>query len=75
VAPHNPSGPVASAASIATVATIPNFSILELAYGEVPWRSALIDPAEEFSNGYTRVSDQPGFGISLNLKQLEKYKA
>ncbi|HTF16991.1 MAG TPA: mandelate racemase/muconate lactonizing enzyme family protein [Chryseolinea sp.] len=74
VAPHNPSGPVASAASVAAVATIPNFSILELAYGEVPWRSSLIDPAEEFSNGFTRITDRPGFGISLNVKQLGKYK-
>ena len=42
VSPHNPSGPVATLASAHLAATLPNFSRLEYAWGEVPWRAALI---------------------------------
>lgn len=67
VAPHNPSGPVATAASVAVCAGLPNFSILEYAFGEVPWSSDLVNPKERFENGHIPVSDQAGLGIELNL--------
>ena len=73
VAPHNPSGPIATAASVQTVATISNFSILEMAYGEVPWRSLLTTPEEQFVDGYITVSDQSGFGFQLNQTELSKH--
>ena len=38
VSPHNPSGPIAALASAHLAATLPNFSRLEFAWGEVPWR-------------------------------------
>lgn len=66
IAPHNPSGSVATAATVQTVAGIPNFTIVELAHGEVEWRAQLIHPAEEFNDGYISVSDQPGIGHTLN---------
>jgi galactonate dehydratase len=72
VAPHNPSGPVATASSVHAVATIPNFKILEMAHGEVPWRSSLIQPEEQFENGFITVSNNPGIGITLNKKELSK---
>lgn len=71
VAPHNPSGPVATAASAHLCANIPNFSILELAHGEVPWRAQLLSPPEQFVNGNIVVSDNPGFGFTLNKKLME----
>ncbi len=73
IAPHNPSGPVATAASVHAVAGIPNFAILEMAYGEVPWRSSLINPAEEFTNGYIKVPDEPGLGFQLNMAEIRKH--
>jgi galactonate dehydratase len=73
VAPHNPSGPIATAASVQAVATISNFTILEMAYGEVPWRSLLTTPEEQFVDGYITVSDQPGFGFQLNQMELAKH--
>jgi galactonate dehydratase len=73
VAPHNPSGPVSTAASVQVCASIPNFSILEYAYGEVPWRADLLSPAERFENGYIGVPDTPGLGHKLNLELLKKY--
>ena len=73
VAPHNPSGPVSTAASVQVCASIPNFSILEYAFGEVPWRADLLSPAERFENGYIRVPDTPGLGHKLNYELLKKY--
>ena len=74
VAPHNPSGPVATAASVAVCATITNFSILEYAFGEVPWRNDLVTPGEQFAKGFLHVSDLPGIGIILNKKFINAHK-
>ncbi|KAA0992299.1 mandelate racemase/muconate lactonizing enzyme family protein [Dyadobacter aurulentus] len=73
VAPHNPSGPVSTAASVQVCATIPNFSILEYAYGEVPWRAELLSPAEHFDEGYMHIPDAPGLGHGFNESVLKKY--
>lgn len=66
ITPHNPSGPVATAASVQCMATIPNFGILEYAWGEVDWRSSLVDPPETIIDGFIEVSNLPGLGITLN---------
>ena len=70
VAPHNPSGPVATAASAQWCAGLANFLILEHAWGEVDWRPELITPPERFHQGRLRVPDLPGFGIELNEKAV-----
>lgn len=74
VAPHNPAGPVSTAASAQVCAGMKNFRILELQWGEVPWRGDLVQPAEIFRNGTYSVSAKPGFGIELNEK-LAREKA
>nr|WP_295934389.1 mandelate racemase/muconate lactonizing enzyme family protein [uncultured Dyadobacter sp.] len=74
IAPHNPSGPVSTAASVQVCASIPNFSILEYAYGEVPWRAELLSPAEHFENGHIRIPDQPGLGHKLNESVLKAHR-
>ncbi len=66
VAPHNPSGPVATVATAHAVSTIPNFLILEYAWGEVDWRASLITPQEPIEGGYLHLSDAPGLGYTLN---------
>jgi galactonate dehydratase len=68
VAPHNPSGPVATAASVQVCAGMVNFRILELQWGEIGWRSELIVPPERFERGSIQVPERPGFGIRLNDK-------
>ncbi len=73
IAPHNPSGPIATAASVHAIAGIPNLSILEMAYGEVPWRENLVSPAEEFTDGYTPITDQPGLGYQLNHSLVKRH--
>jgi len=66
IAPHNPSGPVATAASTQCMTSIPNFLILEHAWGEVPWRSELIIEPEKIEDGFIEVKNKPGLGIELN---------
>jgi len=73
IAPHNPSGPIATAATVQAIAGIPNFTIVELAHGEVDWRAQLIHPAEEFNDGYITVSNQAGIGHTLNSALISKY--
>jgi galactonate dehydratase len=66
VAPHNPTGPVATAASVQLCAGMKNFRILELQWGEVDWRGALVAPAERFVEGYIGVPEGAGFGVKVN---------
>jgi len=75
IAPHNPSGPVATAASVQCMTSIPNFLILEYAWGEVPWRSELIIEPETINDGYINVSTKPGLGIELNDDIVSKHIA
>jgi len=73
ISPHNPSGPVAMAASVHLSAGLPNFRILEYAWGEVPWRGDLVSPPEIFLRGQIRVPDASGLGIELNEKVAAKH--
>jgi len=73
-APHNPTGPVATAASVQCCATMPNFLILEYAWGETDWSRDLITPREEFVDGQLIVHDKPGLGIALNMDTVEAHR-
>ena len=66
VAPHNPSGPIATAASVQIGAGMRNLNYQELQYGEVGWRGEIVMPAERFVDGRVHVSAGPGFGVALN---------
>lgn len=74
VSPHNPSGPVATAGSVQVCAGMSNFRILELQWGEVPWRKDLVMPAENFVAGNIAVSKLPGLGIELNERLAKQYQ-
>ncbi len=65
VTPHNPSGPVATAASVQCMASVPNFAILEYAWGEVDWRASLIDPPEKITDGSIEVPTRSGLGVTF----------
>jgi len=73
VSPHNPSGPIAALASAHLAATLPNFSRLEFAWGEVPWRASLTTPAEPIANGELVVPQAPGLGATLAPAMLEEH--
>lgn len=65
VAPHNPSGPVCTMATVQSCAGMRNFRILEMQWGEAPWRGELLDPPEAFTGGEIAVPAAPGFGVRL----------
>ena len=73
-APHNPTGPVATAASVQCCAAMPNFLILEYAWGETDWSRDLIRPKEEFVDGHLIVHDKPGLGIELNMDTVDAHR-
>ena len=72
-APHGPFGPVIVAAQAQAMAAHPEFLILEYAWGQVPWREALITPAEKVENGRVAMTDRPGLGVELNMEVVEEH--
>jgi galactonate dehydratase len=74
VAPHNPSGPVATVATAHAVSLMPNFLILEYAWGEVDWRADLILPYEPVQDGYLAMSNTPGLGYRLNPEVIAAHR-
>lgn len=61
-APHGPASPIGNMAAAHVCASMPNFSILEYAYGETDWRHACTEPTEPINNGRLTVLDRPGIG-------------
>lgn len=74
VAPHGPASPIGNVAAAHVCAGMSNFLILELSYGEVPWRAELIDPPEQIEKGFLGLTTRPGFGIRLSEKTTARYQ-
>lgn len=74
VSPHSPAGPVSHMAGVHLAAAIPNFLMLEFAFGEVDWHPQLVAPVEQIEDGYMKVPDLPGLGIELNPELLEQHR-
>jgi galactonate dehydratase len=74
IAPHNPAGPVATAATAQVISTVPNFYILEYAWGEVEWRARLLEPAERIEDGYLILSQESGIGHRLHEETLASHR-
>jgi galactonate dehydratase len=75
VSPHGPASPVGNMAAAHVCAAMPNFLILEMAFGEVPWRAELVDPPERFDRGVMTLAERPGLGIELNEKVAAQHQA
>jgi galactonate dehydratase len=71
--PHGPASPIGNAAAAHVVATVPNFEIFEFSFGEVPWRSELVEPPEQVDNSSLVLSDRPGLGYVINEKVAARY--
>jgi galactonate dehydratase len=69
VAPHNPSGPVATAFSLAACGAMENCDFLEIQYGEVDWRGEVVTPNERVEGGRMRISERPGCGVVLSERK------
>jgi len=73
VAPHNMYSPVATMASLQVCACVPNFTVLEFQWGDVPWRDDLLDMSIPIKDGFIEVPDRPGIGVEVNREELEKH--
>lgn len=73
VAPHGPASPVGNMAAVHVCATLPNFEILEFAFGEVPWRAETVVPSEAARGGSIIVPDRPGIGYEMNPQRWQRY--
>jgi galactonate dehydratase len=72
VSPHGPASPVGNLAAAHVSATLPNFSILEFSFGEVPWRADLLRPAESIREGSLLLGNTAGFGADLDDRLLAR---
>ena len=71
-APHNPSGPISTLASAHLCAALGG--MLEYAWGEVPWRATLLEPAESLRNGALYLPELgTGLGATLNEATLRQH--
>jgi galactonate dehydratase len=68
VSPHNASGPVATAACVHVSLNIPNFSMLEYAWGVPTWRADLCRGSETVERGYFPAPSAPGLGVAFDAE-------
>ena len=47
--------------------------IFEFSYGEVPWRSELVDPPQRVEKSSLIIADRPGLGYAISEKVAAKY--
>lgn len=77
--PAHDGGPIGTAAALHLAASIPNFFIQQIPYPEAEedrrMRAELtMEPVEIVKDGYADLLTGPGLGITVNEKNLEKYK-
>lgn len=65
VAPHNVSSPLGTIAACHVMAAVPNFLLLEYHARMIPWWEDLVEGDGVIREGYIRVPDAPGFGVTL----------
>ncbi len=75
VAPHNMYGPIATMATVQICASIPNFTVLEYQWADVPWRDSILDEPIRIKDGCIEVPDKPGIGVEINKDELQKHLA
>lgn len=72
LAPHNPSGPIATVASMHACLASPAFATLEFQFGEVPARSAMVVPSEPVETGVLSPTTLPGLGVKVDHAALAR---
>jgi galactonate dehydratase len=66
VAPHNPLGPIAGVAALHFAVSTPNHVIQEEMVGAVPWYFEVVEGPIKLIDGFWRIPDAPGLGITVN---------
>ncbi len=76
VAPHQAEGPLATATCLQLDACITNFEVQE-SFDEfdVEWRNSLLKNPIEIHDGYMWIPTEPGLGVDLNMKEVERHIA
>jgi galactonate dehydratase len=73
LAPHNPTGTVATAASIHFCAAWPNFTILEMfSPADTSRREDFILDGVTTRNGYASIPEKPGLGVEVDISALRR---
>lgn len=65
-AAHNPASPIGTIASAHAAASMRDFRIHELAKYVDWWQDLVMHDGPVFEDGYYRIRDKPGYGISIN---------
>jgi L-alanine-DL-glutamate epimerase-like enolase superfamily enzyme len=73
VAPHNISSPIGTMASVHLSAAIPNFLVLEWHASDVPFWNDIVNESHIIQNGFVKIPDKPGIGLTLNEDTIRKY--
>lgn len=75
VIPHVFSSAVALVANMHLIASLPNASLLEFDQNPNPLRSELLEtPVELQPDGFVRLPERPGLGITLDDAVIERYR-
>jgi galactonate dehydratase len=67
-APHNPLGPINTVASAHVAMASPNFVALEICTYAEDWTRKLLAEPLEFADGFLELSDEPGWGVELDVE-------
>lgn len=73
IAPHNPSGPVATAATLHAAAVLPNLMTVEYQFAEVEWYWDLVQVEFAVKDGHMQVPQSPGLGVNFDMALAAKY--
>ena len=65
-APHNVASPIGTVAGAQVCAAVPNFLVIEYHAHEVEWWSDLVDGEPPIRDGFVRLNERPGHGLTLN---------
>jgi galactonate dehydratase len=67
-APHNPLGPINTIVSAHVAMASPNFVALEVCLYPPEWTRDLVSEPLEFVDGQLELSDEPGWGVELDIE-------
>ncbi len=74
VFPHGYSTDIIIAANLQLIAAIDNAPLLEYCVEDSPLRWDVVEESFPVENGYVKIPDRPGLGITLNRDTLETYR-
>ncbi len=66
LAPHNVASPIGTVAAAQVCASMNNFLVMEFHSTDVPWWDDLVDGEKAIRDGFIRLGEAPGHGLTLN---------